>query len=137
MADDNKALWINWMSEWRNTRARPHKPEREVRFWTEGVDDATQARLTDYLRAQESLPSHYAGVSAAVYALRQIGYIRRTITERDMLTWLSDNLTHDYVAPNNAHRFRNAWNEHGRYTPQVKSEINELAKIGIARRNNE
>ena len=131
MTDDGKALWINWMSDGRNARTRQRKPPREVRFWTDGVHESTQALLTDYLREREHQPLHYASVSAAVYALRQLGYVRRTITEKDILTWLSNNLSHDYSAQANAHRFRNVWSEYGRYKPAIKAEVNELAQLGI------
>jgi hypothetical protein len=57
--------------------------------------------------------------------------VRRTITEKDILTWLSNNLSHDYSAQANANRFRNVWSEYGRYKPAIKAEVYELAQLGI------
>lgn len=127
----DRKLWLDWMSEWQDYLARQLKPEREIRFWREDVDGETQGRLIHYLRMQEQEPMHYLCVSAAVYALRQLGFVRRSITMKDMLTWLTDHLDNDYVTKNNAYQFRRAWNEHGRYTPAVKDEINELYRQGI------
>ena len=74
---------------------------------------------------------HYKCLSAAVYALRQLGYIRRWLTKKDMLRWLTDHLSYDYIAKNNAYQFSRAWNEHGRFAPAIRDEVNRLAELGI------
>ena len=130
-SEQDRKLWLDWMSEWQDYLERQLKPQREIQFWTKNVAADTQARLIHYLRIQENEPMHYLCVSVAVYALRQLGFVRRSLTMKDMLTWLTDHLENDYVTKNNAYQFRRAWNEHGRYTPAVKDEIDELYRRGL------
>ena len=127
----DRQLWLDWMSEWQDYLARQLKPKREIQFWTKDVSAETQARLIHYLREQEDEPRHYMCLSVAVYALRYLGFVRRSITMKDMLTWLTDHLEGDYISKNNAYQFRRAWNEHGRYTPAVQGELNELYRRGV------
>lgn len=128
---ETQALWRSWMDGWQDYIARQLKPQREVRFWTASLSDDMKERLTDYLRMQERQPMHYKCLSAAVYALRQLGYIRRWLTKKDMLRWLTDHLSYDYIAKNNAYQFSRAWYEHGRFAPAVRDEVKRLAELGI------
>ncbi len=133
--DDNaKELWQRWMNEWQRFITRQLKPEREIRFWVAGLSDEMEERLLDYLRLQERQPMHYKCLTAAVYALRQLGYVRRACSVRDMERWLSERLSFDYTAKNNAMQFTRAWNQHGRYSEAVQDEIYLLKQYGITRR---
>ena len=74
-----------------------------------------------------------AGLTAAVYAMRQLGYIRRKCSDRDIRQWLSEHLKIDYMERNNASQFRRAMREHGRYTPEVRDEVYALESMGFFR----
>lgn len=81
-----------------------------------------------------SLPNNFLQrLTAAVYAMRQLGYIRRKCGDKDMRQWLSEHLKIDYTEHKNASQFRRAMNEHGRYTPEVQDEVFALESMGYFR----
>ena len=130
-SEADRQVWDNWMNEWLIYLSRQLKPQKQIQFWHADVDEDTQTKLIAYLRVQERQPHHYKSVTAAVYALRQLGYIRRSLTTKTMRTWLTDHLTEDYITKNNAYQFTRAWNEHGRYAPAILEEIDYLKQYGI------
>lgn len=78
-------------------------------------------------------PAHFREVTTAVYAMRQLGYIRRKCSERDIRQWLSEHLKINYMERNNASQFRRAMKERGRYTPEVRIEVSHLESMGYFR----
>lgn len=81
----------------------------------------------------EQHPAHFRDLTTAVYAMRQLGYIRRKCSDHDMRQWLSEHLKLDYTERNNASQFRRAMREHGRYTPEVRDEVLALETMGYFR----
>ncbi len=126
-------LWHSWEAEWKSFVSAKLLPKREIRFWTSGVTDQMHEHLVYYLRKAEKKHAHYRFLTASVYALRQLCYVRRKCSEKDMMAWLSEYLDIDYTLKNNASQFRRAWREHGRYTPDVKNEVSYLESIGFTR----
>lgn len=131
--DDLRLMWQHWMTDWSAFITHLLRPEQPVRFWNEGVDELQQAQLTDYLLLQEKQPMRYRSLTPAVYALRQLGYIRRACSVTDITRWLTEHLQYDYSARNARQQFSRAWRELGRYVPAVKDCVDELAEHGITR----
>ena len=131
--DDLRLMWQHWMTDWSAFITHLLRPEQPVRFWNEGVDELQQAQLTDYLLLQEKQPMRYRSLTPAVYALRQLGYIRRACSVTDITRWLTEHLQYDYSARNARQQFSRAWRELGRYVPAVRDCVDELAEHGITR----
>ena len=72
-------------------------------------------------------------LTTAVYAMRQLGYIRRKCSDKDMRQWLSEHLKLNYSERNNASQFQRAMKEHGRFTPEVQDEVMLLESMGYFR----
>lgn len=89
-----------------------------------------QEHLLYHLQLAEQHPAHFRDLTTAVYAMRQLGYIRRKCSDRDIRQWLSEHLRINYMERNNASQFRRAMNEHGRYTPEVRDEVIALEAMG-------
>ena len=124
--------WTQWMLDWKNYITRRLKPQKEVLFWTADVSDQQQRQLTQFLRIQEKEWDYYKCLSASIYALRQMGYVRRACSVTDITRWMSDNLVNDYSTKNNRDQFRRAWNELGRYSDDVKHFTHILNEIGVS-----
>jgi hypothetical protein len=132
--DASKLLeWHQWHDAWTNYLKERLQPEKEVRFWVDDVPENVQEHLLYHLRLQETHPAHFRDLTAAVYAMRQLGYIRRKCSDKAVRQWLSEHLSRDYTERNNASQFRRAMNEHGRYTPEVRSEVMQLKSMGYFR----
>lgn len=126
-------MWNEWFYNWQTFITRQLKPEKPVQFWVEGVSIERQDQLTDFLRLQEREPRPYVCLTAAVYALRQLGYIRRNCSVTDIARWLSNYLQNDYTEKNALYQFRRAWKEHGRYTPYVLDMLDLLKEHGVTK----
>ena len=50
-----------------------------------------------------------------------------------MRQWLSEHLQINYMERNNASQFQRAMKEHGRYTLEVRDEVNQLESMGYFR----
>ena len=92
-----------------------------------------QEHLLYHLQLAEQHPAHFRDLTTAVYAMRQLGYIRRKCSDRDIRQWLSEHLRINYMERNNASQFRRAMREHGRYTPEVRDEVMALETMGFFR----
>lgn len=123
--------WSRWMLDWRNYITRRLKPQKEVLFWTDEVSDKQQRQLTQFLRIQEKEWDYYKCLSASIYALRQMGYVRRACSVTDITRWMTENLNNDYTKKNNRDQFRRAWNELGRFSEDVKHFVRILNEYGI------
>lgn len=130
-SEEQRQMWHRWMDDWTLFITRQLKPQQPVRFWNEGVDELLQERLTDYLRVQEKEPMRYKSLTPAVYALRQLGYVRRACSVTDITRWLTEHLQYDYNARNANQQFRRAWKELKRYAPAVKDCVKVLDALGI------
>ena len=126
-----KQLLTQWMFNWQKFINKHLKPEKEVRFWTEEVSAHRQKQLTQYLRIQEKEWDYFRSLSAAIYALRQMGYVRRACSLRDITRWMSEQLVKDYSTKNNHDQFVRAWKDLGRYTPEVKDYVESLKENGV------
>ena len=126
-----KQLLTQWMFNWQKFINKHLKPEKEVRFWTEEVSTHRQKQLTQYLRIQEKDWDYFRSLSAAIYALRQMGYVRRACSLRDITRWMSEQLVKDYSTKNNHDQFVRAWKDLGRYTPEVKDYVESLKENGV------
>ena len=133
LPEDLQRLWAQWMLDWTAFVTRHLKPQRPVRFWTEEVSEKQQAQLTQFLRIQEKEWDYYKCLAASVYALRQLGYVRRACSVTDITRWLSEQLVNDYTEKNRRDQFRKAWNELGRYSEDVRHFVDLLAQYGITR----
>lgn len=129
--DDAHELWLQWMTDWQDYLAYQLKPEKPILFWTKEVTEEQQEQLLDYLKFQEREPMRYRCLTAAIYALRYLGYIRRACKPAQIRRWLTEHLHDDYTTKSAATQFSRAWNLLGRYTPVVKDELNHLAARGI------
>ena len=129
-------LLTQWMLNWQKYITRHLKPENPVLFWEKEVSEKQQKQLTQYLRIQEKEWDYFQSLSAAIYALRQMGYVRRACSVRDITRWMSEQLVKDYSKKNNHDQFVRAWKELGRYTPEVKEYVEELESLGITRFGN-
>ena len=136
LPDDRQLLWAQWMLNWQKYITRHLKPEKPVLFWEKEVSEHQQKQLTQYLRIQEKEWDYFKCLSAAIYALRQLGYVRRACSVRDITRWMSEQLVEDYNKKNNHDQFVRAWKELGRYTDEVKEYVEKLEKVGITRIDN-
>ncbi|MBQ7530245.1 MAG: hypothetical protein IJT12_00880 [Paludibacteraceae bacterium] len=133
LSDDNQRLWAQWMLDWNAFVRRQLKPEKPLRFWVDGVSELQQRQLTQFLRLQEKEWDYFACVSASVYAMRLLGYVRRACTVSDITRWLTEQLTNDYTTKNNHDQFLRAWKHHGRYTDDVKHFTAVLLELGVGK----
>lgn len=129
---EQQQLLAQWLSNWEKYITRHLKPEKPVLFWEKEVSEKQQKQLTQYLRIQEKEWDYFHCLSAAIYALRQMGYVRRACSMRDITRWMTEELVKDYSTKNNHDQFVRAWKELGRYTPEVKEYVEELESLGIA-----
>ena len=125
--------WLQWQQEWMKFLNERLLPQKEIRFWASDVPEEVQNHLLYHLQLMEQHPAHFRDLTAAVYAMRQLGYIRRKCSDHDMRQWLSEHLRLDYTERNNASQFRRAMREHGRYTPEVRDEVFALESMGYFR----
>ena len=128
-----QAEWLRWQREWTKFLTERLLPKKELRFWAHDVPEEVQAHLLYHLQLMEQHPAHFRDLTTAVYAMRQLGYIRRKCSDGDMRQWLSEHLKLDYTERNNASQFRRAMREHGRYTPEVRDEVLALETMGYFR----
>jgi Fe2+ transport system protein FeoA len=126
-----QASFKRWMEAWEAYLTARLKPEEEIHFWNKEVPEEIREKLLDYLRLQEKQPAHYQALTSAVYALRQLGYVRYKLSVRSMRKWLSDYLSENYMLKNTSTQFDRAWKTHGRYTPEVQEQVDLLAEYGI------
>lgn len=125
--------WKRWMTEWKKFLTERLQPAKAVRFWVNDVPENVQEHLLYHLQLVEQHPAHFRDLTAAVYAMRQLGYIRRKLSDSAIRQWLSEHLSMDYTARNNASQFQRAMKEHGRYTPEVRDEVIALESMGFFR----
>lgn len=125
--------WNRWQNEWAKFLTERLLPKKEIRFWADDVPEEVQEHLLYRLQIMEQHPAHFRDLTTSVYAMRQLGYIRRKCSDKDMRQWLSEHLKLDYTERNNASQFRRAMNEHGRHTPEVRDEVLALEAIGYFR----
>ena len=133
LSPDEQCLWGQWMRDWTAFITRHLKPQRPVRFWSEGVDEKRQAQLTQFLRIQEKEWDYYKCLAASVYALRQLGYVRRACSVTDITRWMAEQLVNDYTEKNRRDQFRKAWNELSRYNGEVSHFVSLLETYGVTR----
>ena len=124
--EDSQHLFAQWMLDWQRFVTKHLKPQKPVRFWTEETPELQQRQLTQYLRLQEKEWDYYKCLSAAIYAMRQMGYVRRACSVPDITRWMSEELSKDYTTKNNRDQFRRAWNELSRYHEDVRYFVQEL-----------
>lgn len=128
-SDFQRAQWDKWMAAWETfIRAQLGQP-KEVLFWADHVSDFQKEHLLYRLRLQERKPNHFRDLTTTVYAMRYLGIIRRGCSIAHIKQWLAENLDIDYTARNNSSQFTRAWKEHGRYTPEIRSEVTYLRTI--------
>ena len=132
LSDEQLQLWKRWMASWETFIRHQLKPEKPVRFWTDAVSEEQKEQLILFLRAQETEWDHYKCLSAAIYSLRQLGYVRRACSLQDITRWMSEHLVKDYTQKNSRSQFYRAWKEHGRYTSEVKYFVRLLHAYGIS-----
>ena len=130
-----QAEWLRWQREWTKFLTERLLPKKEIRFWASDVPEEVQNHLLYHLQLMEQHPAHFRDLTTAVYAMRQLGYIRRKCSDPDIRQWLSVHLKLDYMERNNASQFRRAMREHGRYTPEVRDEVMLLESMGFFRFN--
>ena len=128
-----KQDWLQWQKEWNLFLSDRLLPKKELRFWADDVPEEAQEHLLYHLQLAEQHPARFRDLTAAVYAMRQLGYIRRKCSDSDMRQWLSEHLKLDYTERNNASQFRRAMRTHGRYTPEVRDEVIALESMGYFR----
>ena len=131
--EEGRRAWERWRTEWTRFLTARLKPHKEVRFWEDDVPESVQEHLLYHLRQQEQHPAHFRQLTTAVYAMRQLGYIRRKCSDTDLRQWLSEHLSLDYTERKNASQFQRAMKEHGRYTQEVRDEVIYLESIGFHR----
>ena len=129
--EDQQQLWAQWMVNWQKYITRHLKPEKPVLFWEKEVSEKRQKQLTQFLRIQEKEWDYFKSLSSAIYALRQMGYVRRACSMRDITRWMTAELVKDYSTKNNHDQFVRAWKELGRYSPEVKEYVEQLESYGI------
>jgi len=125
--------WRRWQKEWTSFLTDRLLPPKEIRFWANDVPEEVQEHLLYHLQLAEQHPNHFYDLTAAVYAMRQLGYIRRKCTDHDLRQWLSEHLKINYMERKNASQFQRAMKEHGRYTPEVRDEVFLLESMGYFR----
>lgn len=128
-----KQDWLQWQKEWTKFLTERLLPQKEIRFWADDVPPEVQEHLLYHLQLAEQHPAHFRDLTTAVYAMRQLGYIRRKCSDKDIRQWLSEYLKINYMERNNASQFRRAMKEHGRYTPEVRDEVLALEAMGFFR----
>ena len=133
LSPSEQSEWQRWQQEWTKFLTERLLPKKEIRFWADDVPEEVQNHLLYHLQLAEQHPAHFRDLTAAVYAMRQLGYIRRKCGDHDMRQWLSEHLKLDYTERNNASQFRRAMKEHGRYTPEVRDEVIALEAMGFFR----
>ena len=133
LSEPDRLLWAQWFVNWQKFITAQLKPQKPLRFWVNGVSDHQQAQLIQFLRIQEKEWDYYKCLAASVYALRQLGYIRRACSVADITRWLSEQLVNDYTEKNRRDQFRAAWNELGRYSEDVKHFVHLLTSYGVTR----
>lgn len=126
LSEPSQRLFAQWMLDWQRFVTKHLKPQKPVRFWTEETPELQQRQLTQYLRLQEKEWDYYKCLSAAIYAMRQMGYVRRACSVPDITRWMSEELAKDYTTKNNRDQFRRAWNELSRYHEDVRYFVQEL-----------
>lgn len=131
LSESDQRLWAQWMIDWTTFVRRQLKPEKPLRFWVDGVSEQQQRQLTQFLRLQEKEWDYFVCVSASVYALRMLGYVRRACSVADITRWLTEQLVNDYTTKNNRDQFLRAWKHHGRYTDDVKHFLTVLLEHGV------
>ena len=125
--------WRRWQQEWTRFLTDRLLPQKEIRFWANDVPEEAQEHLLYHLQLAEQHPAHFRDLTTAVYAMRQLGYIRRKCSDHDLRQWLSEHLKIDYTERNNASQFQRAMKEHGRFTPEVRDEVMLLESMGYFR----
>ena len=133
LSQAEQSEWTRWQQEWSRFLTDRLLPKKEIRFWADDVPEEVQAHLLYHLQLMEQHPAHFRDLTTAVYAMRQLGYIRRKCSDKDMRQWLSEHLKLNYTERNNASQFRRAMREHGRYTPEVRDEVMLLETMGFFR----
>lgn len=131
LSNEQKQLWAQWMVDWTKYVNQQLRPEKPVLFWEQAVSDERQNQLIRFLRLQEKEWNHFQCLSASIYALRQLGYVRRACKPTDITRWMTEHLTRDYTTKNNRDQFVRAWKELGRYTEEVKYFVELLNKHGV------
>ena len=137
LTEEQQQLCAQWMSDWTkyvNSQLRPEKP---VLFWEQEVSEQRQQQLVQFLRLQEKEWNHFQCISAAIYALRQLGYVRRACKPADIVRWMSEHLAKDYTEKNNRDQFVRAWKELSRYTDDVKHFVEVLEAYGVRKMKGE
>ncbi|MBQ6765094.1 MAG: hypothetical protein IJP45_07925, partial [Paludibacteraceae bacterium] len=129
LSEDLQRLFSQWMCDWERFVTKHLRPQRPVRFWTEETSEERQRQLTQYLRLQEKEWDYFKCLSAAIYALRQMGYVRRGVSMTDITRWMTEQLTKDYTTKNNRDQFRRAWNELSRYSDDVRHFVQKLQEL--------
>ena len=129
LSEDSQRLFAQWMLDWQRFVTKHLKPQKPVLFWTDTPTEERQRQLTQYLRLQEKEWDYYKCLSAAIYAMRQMGYVRRACSVPDITRWMSEQLTKDYTTKNNRDQFRRAWNELSRYHEDVRHFVLELQSL--------
>ena len=133
LSQAEQSEWTRWQQEWTRFLTDRLLPKKEIRFWAEDVPEDVQNHLLYHLQLAEQHPAHFRDLTTAVYAMRQLGYIRRKCSDKDIRQWLSEHLKLNYTERNNASQFRRAMKEHGRYTPEVRDEVMLLEAMGYFR----
>ncbi len=133
LSQAEQSEWNRWQQEWTRFLTDRLLPKKEIRFWAEDVPEEVQNHLLYHLQLMEQHPAHFRDLTTAVYAMRQLGYIRRKCSDKDIRQWLSEHLKLNYTERNNASQFRRAMREHGRYTPEVRDEVMLLETMGFFR----
>lgn len=133
LSQAEQSEWTRWQQEWSRFLTDRLLPKKEIRFWAEDVPEEVQNHLLYHLQLMEQHPAHFRDLTTAVYAMRQLGYIRRKCSDKDIRQWLSEHLKLNYTERNNASQFRRAMKEHGRYTPEVRDEVMLLETMGFFR----
>ena len=133
LSQAEQSEWTRWQQEWSRFLTDRLLPKKEIRFWADDVPEEVQAHLLYHLQLMEQHPAHFRDLTTAVYAMRQLGYIRRKCSDKDIRQWLSEHLKLNYTERNNASQFRRAMREHGRYTPEVRDEVMLLETMGFFR----
>lgn len=131
LTEEQQQWWNRWMADWVQYVNRQLRPEKPVRFWEQEVSEERQKQLIQFLRLQEKQWDYFKCLSAAIYALRQLGYVRRACAVRDITRWMSEHLSQDYTEKKNHDQFVRAWKEHGRYSEDVKHFVALLEQYGV------
>ena len=129
LSPDDRQLWDTWIANWDQFLKEQLGQKREVLFWSDSVSEQAKEHLIYRMQLQEQHPAHYRELTTTVYAMRQLGLIRKACKQADILRWLAENLSIDYTLKNNAYQFRRAWEDHGRFTPEVRLEVERIKDL--------